>query len=74
MEPSRVDTIMAQARGFSPDELAQLIKQAADLLAQKQSLRKHRNYASLIGSGKGGFSSAEEADRFIRMERDEWEP
>jgi hypothetical protein len=29
--------------------------------------------SSLIGRGKGSFSSVEEVDRFIRSERDEWD-
>ncbi len=28
---------------------------------------------SLIGAGKGAFATPEEADRFIRAERDAWE-
>jgi len=28
--------------------------------------------ANLIGQGKGTFGSAEDADRFIRAERDRW--
>ena len=35
--------------------------------AQKHSLR------SLIGNGKGSFSSPDEADAFIRGKRDKWE-
>jgi hypothetical protein len=29
--------------------------------------------ASLIGTGKGSFATAQEADQFIRQERDAWE-
>jgi hypothetical protein len=29
--------------------------------------------ASLIGTGKGSFATAQEADQFIRQERDSWE-
>lgn len=29
--------------------------------------------SEMIGSGKGGFSSPEEADAFLRMLRDEWD-
>lgn len=31
-----------------------------------------RNLSSLIGSGKGGFASAAEADVFLSRERDAW--
>jgi hypothetical protein len=29
--------------------------------------------ASLIGTGKGSFATAQEADEFIRQERDSWD-
>ena len=32
-----------------------------------------QSLASFIGVGKGGFSSVEEVDKFIRSERDEWD-
>jgi hypothetical protein len=74
MAIDRLETILAQARQLSPDELAQLIKQATDLLIQSQAPRPQEppHYASLFGSGKGSFESQEEADRFIRGERDAW--
>ena len=31
------------------------------------------SYRALFGSGKGGFASPEEADAFLRKERDAWE-
>jgi len=31
------------------------------------------SYRSLFGSGKGGFLSADDVDRFLRKERDSWE-
>lgn len=74
MAIDRLETILAQARRLSPDELAQLIEQATDLLAQSQTTRPQSppQYASLFGLGKGSFSTQEEADRFIRGERDAW--
>jgi hypothetical protein len=75
MTTNRLETILAQARRLSPGELAQLIKRAADLLAQ--STQNHAQavprYAALFGSGKGTFASAAEADRFLREERDAWD-
>ena len=32
-----------------------------------------KKYLSLFGSGKGGFATPEQADAFLRRERDEWE-
>ncbi len=31
------------------------------------------SYAALLGSGRGAYATPEEADRFIRELRDEWE-
>lgn len=75
MATNRLETILAQARRLSPAELAQLIQQAADLLAQstRNNAQAVPSYASLFGSGKGGFASVEEADRFVREERDAWD-
>jgi hypothetical protein len=75
MAASQLDLIVNQIRLLSPDELVKLIKKAAELLEQKQSdsVQKKVDYVSLIGFGKGVFSSPEEVDRFIRGERDAWE-
>lgn len=70
MATDQLESILAQARQLSPDELAQLIKQAADLLAQSRTSTPR--YASLFGSGRGSFPTQAEADRFIREERDAW--
>jgi hypothetical protein len=32
-----------------------------------------QSLASFVGAGKGGFATVEEADKFIRSERDEWD-
>ena len=74
MATDRLETILANARRLSPAELAQLIKQATDLLAlstQKNTQAVPR-YAALFGSGKGVFASVEETDCFIREEREAW--
>jgi len=75
MATNRLETILAQARRLSPAELAQLIKQVADLLAQssQNNVEAVPSYVALFGSGKGGFASVEEADRFVREERDAWD-
>ena len=38
-----------------------------------QSELKKSNLHALLGAGKGSFSSPEEANDFIRGERDKWE-
>jgi hypothetical protein len=75
MAASQLELIVNQIRLLSPDELVKLIKKAAELLEQKQSdsVQKKVDYVSLIGSGKGVFSSPEEVDLFIREERDAWD-
>jgi len=42
------------------------------LLQEGETVPTH-SLCSLIGTGKGSFSSVEEADEFIRKERDRWE-
>lgn len=32
-----------------------------------------KSYLALFGSGKGGYATPEEADAFLRQERDRWE-
>lgn len=74
MARNQLEAILAQARQLSPDELAQLIKQAADLLAQsKRPMDAAPRYVTLFGSGRGAFATPEDVDRFVRGERDEWE-
>ena len=73
MAGDRLEAILAQARRLSPDELTQLIKRATDLLAQSRtSVPRTPRYVTLFGSGKGSFDTREDADRYIRRERDAW--
>lgn len=74
MATDRLETILAQARQLSPEELARLIKQATELLAQGQTPGEQRrpSYVSLFGSGKGSYATQDEADLFIHAERDSW--
>jgi hypothetical protein len=67
-----LEAILAQAQQLSAEELAQLIKQATQLLRQSQTATPRPSYASLFGSGKGVFATREGADRSIREERDAW--
>lgn len=74
MATDQLETILAQVRQLSPNELAQLIKQAADLLAQSRTSASGSapRYAALFGSGRGSYPTQAEADQFIRGERDAW--
>ncbi|MFL6210797.1 MAG: hypothetical protein ACJ74W_18240 [Pyrinomonadaceae bacterium] len=75
MATNRLERILVQARQLSPEELALLIKQAADLLAQSQQTAAPQklSYTALFGSGKGSFASPVEADIFVRAERAAWD-
>lgn len=73
METNRVDSLIAQVQQLTPDELAQLVKHASELLERSRPAAEKVDYVALIGSGKGLYASPEEAVRFIREERDQWE-
>lgn len=72
---SQLDIVVDQIKLLPPNELVKLIRQTAEILEQKQNTPKPKkiDYVALIGSGQGSFASPEEADRFIREERDAWE-
>jgi len=75
MSTSELEIIVDQVRLLPPDELVKLIKKLVELLEQKQTVapRRRVDYVALIGSGKGAFATPEEADHFLREERDAWE-
>jgi hypothetical protein len=73
MAVDRVRTIIDQANGLTQDELAQLIRQASEMLEHRRAAAEKVDYVALIGSGKGLYASPEEVVRFIREERDQWE-
>ena len=75
MAASQLDLIVNQIMLLSPDELVKLIRRTAEILEQKQASaeRPATNYAAFFGAGKGVFATPEEADRFIRQERDAWD-
>lgn len=80
MSASQLELIANQVNLLSPDDLVKLIKQAAELLEQKQTAsavsqttKAPTNYLALFGSGKGSFANPAEADNFLRAERDQWE-
>ncbi|MGE0131343.1 MAG: hypothetical protein AB7U82_24955 [Blastocatellales bacterium] len=79
MSSSQFDLVVSQIKLLPPDDLVRLIKKTAELLEEKQAVAPAQqaatkvDYVALIGSGKGLYASPEEADRFIREERDAWE-
>ncbi len=75
MAASQLELIVNQIRLLSPDELVKLIRRAAEILEQKQvaAEKPAKHYAAFFGAGRGVFATPQEADRFIRQERDAWE-
>lgn len=83
MPTSQLELIANQVKFLPPNDLVKLIKQATELLAEKQAtpvqsvtttaIPPTTNYAALFGSGKGAFATPAEADNFLRAERDQWE-
>lgn len=45
----------------------------ADVTVSLHAGRAVQSYRALFGSGSGGFATAEEADAFLRKERDAWD-
>ncbi|MBI4558142.1 MAG: hypothetical protein HY706_11220 [Candidatus Hydrogenedentes bacterium] len=45
----------------------------AEVIIILQNKLAAQSYRSLFGSGKGAFAFSEEADAFLRQERDAWE-
>jgi len=75
MSASELEAIFARAELLSPDELAQLIKRANELSGKSQSSTAQGppSYRALFASGRGAFATSQEADKFVRQERDAWE-
>ena len=75
MAMSQLDVTINQVKLLPPEVLVQLIRRVAEVLEQKQTVpaAPQVDYLALLGSGPGAFASAEEADQFLREERDGWE-
>jgi ribonuclease HII len=75
MSTEQFQSLMQQAKQLSHEERKQLMECLAkaereELLEQSAS---QTNYLALFGSGRGSFTSPEEAEQFIREERDSWD-
>ena len=46
--------------------------QQAEVIVLVREQPRTKSYASLFGCGRGAFSSPDEADAFLRKERDAW--
>ena len=83
MSTEHIRSLVRQVRELSPDERAELLKDLQDSLTadreashspgESREDNKRTNYLALFGSGRGGFATAQEADEFIRQERDAWD-
>jgi hypothetical protein len=83
MSAEHIQSLLRQARALSPDERVELIKDLQDSLTadreashsqfESREENKRTDYLALFGSGRGGFLNAQEADEFIRQERDAWD-
>ena len=80
MSTEHIQSLVRQAKQLSADERMQLIKDLEDSVGAEReahpaldSPKAKTDYLALFGSGRGGFATAEEADEFIRQERDAWD-
>jgi hypothetical protein len=46
--------------------------QAEVIVLEEQSVPSKRRLTQIIGQGRGAFKTPEEADAFLRNERDQW--
>lgn len=67
-----VQTLLQQAKQLTSDERLELIKGLENSLLIEENHEKP-DYLALFGSGHGGFATPDEADEFIRKERDAWD-
>lgn len=71
MATKRVNALIAEARQLSTDELAQVLRELVALQKSSKVIDPVPDYLSFLGSGKGCYATPEDADRFIREERDQ---
>ena len=81
MSTEQFQALIQQAKQLSATERQQLMRYLAESeaaerersLSSEEGSERVPDYVAFFGSGRGGFASAEEADAFIRQERDAWE-
>ena len=76
MSTEQFRALIQQAKQLSAEERKELIKYLSEAEREgTQTLRSRSetDYLALFGSGRGAFATSEEADDFIREERDSWD-
>jgi hypothetical protein len=81
MSTKQFQALVQQVKELSAEERRQLVQYLSESELPghgssgepgKQS-RSATNYVAFFGSGRGAFATSDEADAFIRQERDAWE-
>jgi hypothetical protein len=68
------ENVVRQIDRMSFDEQLELIAYIAGKIQQHKSQpNKKPSLKRIIGTGKGSFTTSEEADSFISQERDKWQ-
>jgi hypothetical protein len=81
MSTEQFQALVQQAKQLSADERRQLVRylSESELPEHKSSdepgkqSKSATDYVAFFGSGRGAFATSDEADAFIRQERDAWE-
>ena len=74
MSRSEVEAIVNQVQRLSPEEQRLVSGRIADILAQTKPVdESNLTYSEMFGAGRGSFATPEEADAFLRRERNSWE-
>ena len=74
MSGSEIEAIVSQVRRLSQEEQKQVVSRLTDLLVlTKPEDESDLTYSEMFGAGRGSFATPEEADAFLRRERDSWD-
>lgn len=74
MSRSEIEAILNEVQRLSPEEQRLVSGRIADILAETMRVdNSHVTYSEMFGAGRGSFATPEEADAFLRRERDLWE-
>lgn len=70
------ESVIRQIETMNMSEQLNLIHYLVDKIQQAKNAEPHqpsKSLVSMIGSGQGCYDSPEEADQFLRQERDQWD-
>jgi hypothetical protein len=81
MSTEQFQALVQQAKQLSAEERRQLVRylSESELPGRESSdepgkqSKSSIDYVAFFGSGRGAFATPDEADAFIRQERDAWE-